>query len=79
MSQSTRSRVRFGTPLPVPLEATFDGGRLTSDGGLPWVARADQALAVCAALAACVPEWRRRAVRHSMEVLVRQRGFMIVC
>ncbi len=79
MSQSTRSRVRFGAPLPVPLEATFDGGRLTSDGGLPWVARADQALAVCAAVARCVPEWRRRAVRHSLEDLVRQRVYQIAC
>ncbi len=79
MSQSTRSRVRFGAPLPVPLEATFDAGRLTSDGGLPWLARADQALAVCAAVAACVPEWRRRAVRHSLEDLVRQRVYQIAC
>jgi Transposase DDE domain group 1 len=79
MSQSTRSRVRFGAPLPVPLDATFDGGRLTSDGGLPWLARADRALAVCAAVARCVPEWRRRAVRHSLEDLVRQRVFQIAC
>ncbi len=79
MFQSTRSRIRFGGPLPVPLEATFDAGRLTSDGGLPWLARADQALAVCATVARCVPEWRRRAVRHSREALVRQRVYQIAC
>lgn len=79
MSQSTKSRVRFGAPLPVPLDVTFDAGRLTSDGGLPWLARADRALAVCAAVAACVPEWRRRAVRHSLEDLVRQRVYQIAC
>ena len=79
MFQSTRSRVRFGAPLPVPLEATFDAGRLTSDGGLPWLAQADQVLAVCAAMAACVPEWRRRAVQHSLEDLVRQRVYQIAC
>jgi hypothetical protein len=71
--------MRFGAPLPVPLEATFDAGRLTSDGGLPWLARADRALALCAAVARCVPEWRRRAVRHSLEDLVRQRVFQIAC
>jgi hypothetical protein len=57
----------------------FDGGQVTSDGGLPWVARAEEALGVCAALAACVPEWRRGGVRHSREALVRQRVFQIAC
>ena len=42
----------FGTPTGATLSATFDGGRLTSDGGLPWVARADAALGLCEALAA---------------------------
>jgi hypothetical protein len=57
----------------------FDGGQITSDGGVPWVARAEEALGVCAALAACVPEWRRGGVRHSLETLVRQRVFQIAC
>jgi hypothetical protein len=57
----------------------FDGGQLTSDGGVPWVARAEEALGVCTALAACVPEWRRGGVRHSLEMLVRQRVFQIAC
>src|SRR3954470_16883894 len=57
----------------------FDGGQLTSDGGVPWVARAEEALGGCATLAACVPEWRRGGVRHSLEALVRQRVFQIAC
>jgi hypothetical protein len=57
----------------------FDGGQLTSDSGVPWVARAEEALGVCAALAAGVPEWRRGGVRHSLETLVRQRVFQIGC
>ena len=57
----------------------FDGGQLTSDGGVPWVARAEEALGVCAALAACVPEWRRGGVRHRLGALVRQRVFQIAC
>src|SRR5829696_3898160 len=57
----------------------FDGGQMTSDGGLPWVAQAEAALGVCAALAAGVPEWRRGGVRHSREALVRQRVFQIAC
>ena len=54
-------------------------GRLTSDGGLPWLAQAEEAVGICAALAASVPEWRRGPVHHSLETLVRQRVFQITC
>jgi hypothetical protein len=63
----------------VNLGVRFDGGQITSDGGLPWVVQAELALGVCAALAAGVPEWRRGGVRHSLEALVRQRVFQIAC
>ena len=63
----------------VNLVVRFDGGRVTSDGGLPWVVQAEMALGVCAALAGCVPEWRRGGVRHSLVTLVRQRVFQIAC
>jgi hypothetical protein len=79
--------LRFTAPtlaVPLPLEVRFDGGRLTSDGGLPWLGTADAVLApggLCGALAAVLPEWRRRArsVRHSLETLVRQRVLQIAC
>src|ERR687886_783244 len=79
MAYSATGLHRFGTSVGLPLEAAFDAGRLTSDGGLPWLAAADQALGLCAALAACVPEWRRGPVRHSLAALVRQRVFQIAC
>src|SRR3954453_9764672 len=63
----------------VNLGVHFDGGHLTSDGGVPWLVEAEAALGVCAALAARVPEWRRGGVRHSLERLVRQRVFQIAC
>ena len=75
---SATPTVTCATP-PVPLTAAFDGGRLTSDGGLPWLAEADQALGRCAALAAWVPEWRQGRVQHSLETLVRQRVFQLAC
>jgi hypothetical protein len=59
--------------------AAFDGGRLSSDGGLVWLAEADQAISLCEALARCIPEWRRGPVRHSLATLVRQRVFQIAC
>jgi hypothetical protein len=79
MPQSTISSLRFDTPIDLPLEAAFDAGRLTSDGGLPWLAEADRALGLAEALAACVPEWRRGPVRHGLATLVRQRVFQIAC
>jgi hypothetical protein len=75
-ADSATSPVAFATS-PLPLSATFDGGRLTSDGGMPWLGEADAALGLCEALAACIPEWRRGPVRHSLSTLVRQRVFQI--
>jgi hypothetical protein len=66
-------------PAAPPLEASFDGGHLISDGGLPWLVQADHALGLCAALAAVIPEWRRGPVRHALEALLRQRIFQIAC
>jgi hypothetical protein len=77
--QSATPPIRFAPPAGPPLEAAFDAGRLTSDGGLPWLGEADAALGLCAALAAEVPEWRRRRGRHALVDLVRQRVFQIAC
>jgi Transposase DDE domain group 1 len=79
MAQSATSPTRFGGLIPLPLEASFDGGRLTSDGGLPWLGEAEATLGLCAAFGALVPEWRRGPVRHSLATLVRQRVFQIAC
>jgi Transposase DDE domain group 1 len=79
LSQSATPTYTFATQTALALEATFDGGRLTSDGGLPWLAEAEATIGVCGALAACVPEWRRGPVQHSLETLVRQRVFQIAC
>jgi hypothetical protein len=57
MPESTMPRFQFPTPTGVPLTAAFDGGRLTSDGGLPWLAEADMALDLSE------PLWRALAAR----------------
>ncbi len=79
MPQSATPVFRFGGPATLPLEATFDGGRLTSDGGLPWLAEAEDALGLCAAFADAVPDWRTGPVVHPVAALVRQRVFQIAC
>jgi len=71
--------VSFAGPAGLPLVASFDAGRLTSDGGVPWLAEADAAQGVCAALADRVPEWRHGPVRHALVDLVRQRVYQIAC
>src|SRR5215216_7661455 len=79
MPQSATPAFHFAVAAPLPLEASFDGGRLTSDGGLPWLEQADATLGLCAAFAAAIPEWRHGPVRHSRETLVHQRAFQIAC
>jgi hypothetical protein len=79
MPESTSATLRFEGLSGLPLEAAFDAGRLTSDGGLPWLAEADRELGLCEALAAEVPEWRRGPVRHTLATLVRQRVYQIAC
>ncbi|MDQ6670680.1 MAG: IS1380 family transposase [Chloroflexota bacterium] len=78
-AHSATWRPQFRLISRLPLTAAFDAGRLTSDGGLVWLGEADQSLGVCEALAACIPDWRRGAVLHSLPTLVRQRIFQIAC
>ena len=79
MAHSATRRLQFGTIAKLPLSAAFDAGRLSSDGGLVWLAEADQRLGVCEALAACIADWRRGPVLHSLPTLVRQRILQIAC
>lgn len=80
MSDCATQKICFETPTPLALEAAFDGGRLTSDGGLSWLAEADSQLGgLCEAIAECVPEWRKRRGRHSLSTLLKQRIFQIAC
>jgi DDE family transposase len=72
-------RVRFETPTPLSLQAAFDGGRITSDGGLLWLSEMDKELGLCEAISECVKECRNRRGRHSLASVVKQRVFQIAC
>ncbi len=52
--------------------AAFDGGRITSGGGLLWSAQADEELGLCEKIASQIPEWRGPSVRHSLVTPIRQ-------
>lgn len=77
MPQSAIETVTFALPTTLPVVADFLGGRLTSDGGWPWVAEADTALGLSETLAAALPDPRRRRGRHAVLALVRQRLYQI--
>lgn len=62
----TSGRLRFESCTGLALEAAFDGGRLTSDGGLPLLQKVDNELGICDALAAQITEWRSRRPRHAL-------------
>jgi hypothetical protein len=79
MQDCATTTMRFDTQTALALEAAFDGGRITSDGGLVWLSRMDSELGLCEAISECVEEWRTRKGRHSLASLVKQRVFQIAC
>jgi hypothetical protein len=66
MQDSPTTLMRFETPTTLALEAAFDGGRITSDGGFLWLAQTEEQLRVCQRIASHIPEWRGACVRHSL-------------
>ncbi len=79
MADSPTPTFLFETLAPLALEAAFDGGHLTSDGGLTWLATADAETGVCAEIAAYTPDWRREARAHPLAMLICQRVYQIAC
>ncbi len=60
--------------------AAFDGGRISSDGGVFLLAGADQRLGLIDTLAAIVPDHRNPAqITHTMADILRARVFAIAC
>jgi len=78
-SRRLERRVFFEGSDALALEAAFDGGKLSSDGGLPWLRSTDDELDLCESLASQMPEWRDRRPRHPLPELVRQRVYQIAC
>ena len=77
MTQCT-PRMEVGRAGRRRIVTTFDGGRLTSDGGATVLGIADRTLDLTSRVAACFPDDRAPArVKHPMVSLVRQRVFAI--
>ena len=72
------SQLDFGFLSGKPVVGAFDGGDISSDGGLLLLAAADQALGLTAQMAARVDDARQAGkVRHAMHELFRQRIYQI--
>jgi Transposase DDE domain group 1 len=60
--------------------AAFDGGRISSDGGVVLLAGADKRLGLIDTLAAIIPDPRAEAqITHTMSDILRARVFAIAC
>lgn len=61
-----------------PIVAKFDGGSLSSDGGVLLLREAEMKLGIAERLAACIPDWRRTdCVVHELADMIRFRMLMI--
>ena len=80
MTDLSRASFRFPAVGRKPLKAAFDGGRLSSDGGVMLLAMAERRLGIADRLAACFPDRRDPArVRHSLSDMIRARILAIAC
>ncbi len=80
MTDDTIAPFSFPAVRSKKITAAFDGGRLSSDGGVMLLAQAERRLGIAVRLAALIPERRDPArVTHAMADMIRARIFTIAC
>ena len=80
MSDDTMLPFAFPAVCRKRVIAAFDGGRLTSDGGVVLLAAAERRIGIAARLAALFPDSRdRQRVTHSVADILRARMLAIAC
>jgi len=76
--QSTANDFRFQTPSALPIDASFDGGPITSDGGALLLAEVERHTGILARLAGCFTDHRDPDLtEHTVAQLVAQRVYGI--
>jgi hypothetical protein len=61
-----------------PVQVTFDGGRLTSDGGVRVLAEIERSLGIAGRLARCLDDPRApERVQHGLAEMIRFRALLI--
>jgi hypothetical protein len=77
---SSQPAVEFPLLTNKPVQASFTGGNLSSDGGLLLLAQLDRRIGLTERAAGCLEDWRAsERVRHSLLDLLRQRLYQIAC
>jgi hypothetical protein len=80
MNDNTILPFSFPAVARKKITAAFDGGRLTSDGGVMLLGLADRRIGVAEKLSVAFPERRDRSrVVHSLADIIRARTFAIAC
>ena len=78
--QDNHSRVSFASILSKKVEATFDGGRLTSDSGALILREVESKVGVIGRMVGAIRDRRHPSyVDHALEDLIKQRVFQIAC
>jgi hypothetical protein len=80
MNDTTMLPFSFPAVEGKKITADFDGGRLTSDGGVMLLSMAERRLGLAERLPKCFPDWRDQSrVTHSLADMIRARVFAIAC
>lgn len=80
MDQNNSSILSFARISGKKVEADFEGGNVTSDGGALFLREAEKQVHVIGRLCSAIPDHRDpRYIDHSLEELVSQRVFQIAC
>lgn len=80
MSKDTKNRLSFARIFGKKVEADFDGGTLTSDGGALFLREVEAQVGVIDRIVAALRDRRHASyVQHSLRDLLRQRVFQIAC
>ena len=79
-SDNNAASFSFSTVSRKKVTAAFDGGLITSDGGVLLLAQAERAMGICARLAACIADPRDPLrVVHALPDILRARVLAIAC
>ena len=80
MSDDSAPGFSFPAICRKKVTAAFDGGRLTSDGGVLLLAQAERRMGIAAALAGCIADRRDQSrVIHDVDDILRARMLAIAC